>query len=71
MAAPIVAGEAALIHAAFPSLSNRKIADHIERHNVQMDGPNPNKRIDVGAALTSAPGDDSTSTVQVNAPVSQ
>jgi subtilisin family serine protease len=56
MAAPIVAGEAALLRAAFPNIENRKLIDHIERQTIRIQGPNPNKRIDIGAALTHSPG---------------
>jgi hypothetical protein len=65
MAAPIVAGEAALVRAAFPFLSNAKIAAHIEKQIVRMSGENPNKRIDVGKALTTAPEMELASTIQV------
>ena len=66
MAAPIVAGEAALIRATFPTLSNRKIIDHIERHTDRIQGPDPNERINVGAALTHAPEAEATNTVQMS-----
>ena len=67
MAAPIVAGEAALVRAAFPFLSNRKIVDHIEREASRLDGPNPQKRIDVGRTLTTTPELELDSTLQVSA----
>lgn len=67
MAAPIVAGEAALVRAAFPSLSNIQIIDHILKHSVKIQGPNPNARIDAGAALTTTPAAQLTNTVQLSA----
>ena len=53
MAAPIVAGEAALVRATFPSLSNKDIARHVQRMSVELDG-DVQFRIDVGIALTKA-----------------
>ena len=54
MAAPLVAAEAALIHARYPTLRNTKIVDHIEktadRINAEVD-----ERIDIGRALTTTP----------------
>lgn len=54
MAAPIVAGEAALVHARFAGLSGRKIVDHIARTSARITGA-VSARIDAGAALTSTP----------------
>ena len=51
MAAPIVAGEAALVRAAFPNLRQDKVIDRIERTAKRIDSP-VRARIDVGAALT-------------------
>jgi hypothetical protein len=62
MAAPLVAAEAALIHARFPSLRNTKIVDHIEKTSDRIDGP-VSERIDIGKALTTTPElDDATPT---------
>ena len=62
MAAPLVAAEAALIHAQFPSLRNTKIVDHIEKTGSRIDGP-VQERIDIGRALSTSPEDgDSTPT---------
>ncbi len=54
MAAPIVAGEAALIRAAFPFLSNKDIVRHLQRMSVKINGDVP-YRIDAGRALTTFP----------------
>jgi hypothetical protein len=54
MAAPLVAAEAALIHARFPTLQNTKIVDQIEKTAHRIDGP-VSKRIDIGQALTTTP----------------
>lgn len=54
MAAPIVAGEAALVRANFPSLSNKDLARHVERMAVRIDG-DVQFRIDAGIALTTSP----------------
>jgi hypothetical protein len=54
MAAPIVAGAAALVHANFPELRNRKIVDQIVHTADRIPGPIED-RIDVGAALTTPP----------------
>jgi subtilisin family serine protease len=54
MAAPIVAGEAALVRATFPYLSNKDIARHVQRMSVKLDGE-VQYRIDAGIALTSWP----------------
>ena len=54
MAAPLVAAEAALIHARFPNLRNTKIVDHIEKTSDRIDGP-VSARIDIGKALTTTP----------------
>src|SRR6185369_1534497 len=56
MAAPLVAAEAALIHAQFPTLRNTKIVDHIEKTGSRIDGP-VSERIDIGRALTVTPED--------------
>src|SRR6185369_4562553 len=62
MAAPIVAAEAALIHARFPTLRNTKIVDHIEKTSDRIDGP-IDERIDIGKALSTTPdSEDSTPT---------
>jgi subtilisin family serine protease len=55
MAAPIVAGEVALLRGAFPNLRNDKLIDHIKQHTAFIQGNSPNARIDAGAALTSRP----------------
>ena len=62
MAAPIAAGEAALVRAVFPALSGRKIVSHIEKTSQRIQGP-IQSRIDIGAAVTTQPEIDS-STVQ-------
>jgi hypothetical protein len=54
MAAPFVAGEAALLRAAFPNVRNDKIVQHIERNSVSINAT-PDVRIDIGAALTTQP----------------
>jgi subtilisin family serine protease len=54
MAAPLVAAEAALIHAQFPTLRNTKIVDHIEKTGSRIDGP-VSERIDIGRALSTTP----------------
>ena len=54
MAAPIVAGEAALLRANFPLLLNKDLARHIERMTVNIGG-DVQLRIDAGAALTTTP----------------
>ena len=61
MATPIVAGEAALVRANFPTLSNRDIARHIERMSTTIDG-DVDFRVDAGRALTTSPGDDTEET---------
>jgi len=62
MAAPLVAAEAALIHARFPTLRNTKIVDHIEKTGDRIDGP-VSERIDIGEALSTSPeSEDSTPT---------
>ena len=59
MAAPIVAGEVALVRAAFPYLLNKDIARHVERMSVEID-EDVQFRIDAGIALTSLPEVDAT-----------
>jgi subtilisin family serine protease len=54
MAAPLVAGEAALVRAAFPSLTNKYIARHVIRMSKEIAGDMP-FRIDAGIALTTLP----------------
>jgi subtilisin family serine protease len=54
MATPIVTGEAALVRANFPYLSNKDLARHITRMSVKIDGDVP-YRIDAGIALTTTP----------------
>lgn len=54
MAAPIVAGEAALVRATFPYLSNKDIVRHVQRMSVEIGG-DVKYRIDAGIALTSLP----------------
>jgi subtilisin family serine protease len=54
MAAPLVAAEAALVHAQFPTLGNQKIVDQIGRTAIRIDGP-VSARIDVANALTTPP----------------
>jgi hypothetical protein len=49
----MVAGEAALVHARFPSLLNKDIARQVERMSVNISGEVP-FRIDAGLALTSS-----------------
>ena len=61
MAAPLVAGEAALVRAAFPYLLNKDIARHVIRMSEKIDGDVP-FRIDAGIALTSLPEVSSTPT---------
>lgn len=60
MAAPLVAGEAALVRATFPYLSNKDLVRHLERMSVEIDG-DVKFRIDAGIALTSLPETDATS----------
>jgi subtilisin family serine protease len=54
MATPIVAGEAALVRAQYPSLSNKDLARHVTRMAVEIAGDVP-YRVDAGIALTSTP----------------
>ncbi len=54
MAAPIVAGEAALLRAAFPFLTNAKVTQHIKRTATEINGL-VRDRIDAGRALTTTP----------------
>ena len=54
MAAPLVAAQAALIHAQFPKIRNRDITDHIEETGRRLDGP-VDVRIDFLRALTTTP----------------
>jgi subtilisin family serine protease len=54
MAAPLVAAEAALIHAQFPKVRNTDIVDHIEKTGRRIDGP-VDVRIDFLKALTTNP----------------
>ena len=61
MAAPLVAGEAALLRAAFPTLTNKKTVDHIVRTAASIPGP-VQARIDAGAALTTQPQSDASPT---------
>ena len=56
MAAPMVAGEAALVHARFPSLLNKDIARQVIRMSANIAGDVP-FRIDAGFALTSSTSD--------------
>ncbi len=51
MAAPLVAAEAALIHAQFPRALNKDIVDHIAKTGRRIDGP-VDARIDFLKALT-------------------
>jgi subtilisin family serine protease len=52
MATPLVAGEAALVRARFPTLVNKDIARQVIRMSVNISGDVP-FRIDAGVALTS------------------
>lgn len=61
MASPIAAGEAALLRAAFPGLTNTKVISHIVRTSDRLQSP-IQARINVGAALTTQPGQDPEST---------
>src|SRR5262249_35382179 len=54
MAAPMVAGEAALVRARFPYLGNKDIARQVIRMSANISGDVP-FRIDAGFALTSTP----------------
>jgi hypothetical protein len=54
MATPLVAGEAALVHARFPSLVSKDIARQVIRMSANISGDVP-LRIDAGLALTSTP----------------
>ena len=54
MAAPLVAAQAALIHAQFPKARNRDIVDHIAETGRRIDGP-VDVRIDFLKALTTTP----------------
>jgi subtilisin family serine protease len=51
MAAPFVAGAAALVHARFPTLRNTKIVDQITKTAVRIDGP-VQARLDLRSTLT-------------------
>ena len=59
MAAPLVAGEAALARARFPWLLNKDLARHVQRMSVGLNG-DVQYRIDAGIALTSLPESGST-----------
>jgi len=59
MAAPIVAGEAALVRAQFPSLLNKDVTRQVIRMSAKIDGEVP-YRIDAGMALTNLPESDPT-----------
>lgn len=61
MAAPLVAGEAALIRAKFPYLLNKDIARHLIEKSVNTGG-DVRYRIDAGRALTTTPSGGSSST---------
>ena len=61
MAAPIAAGEAALIRSAFPGLRSDKVVRHIEHTATNIQG-NIEKRVDAGAAVTTSPEDAPTPT---------
>lgn len=54
MAAPLVAGEAALIRSAYPNLRQSKLIDHIARTSVRVQTP-IQKRVDAAAALSTEP----------------
>lgn len=54
MATPIVAAEVALVRARYPDLRNDKVARHIARNALRISGIDQ-ARIDVGAAVTTAP----------------
>jgi subtilisin family serine protease len=54
MAAPLAAGGAALLRAAFPVLRQAKIVDHLERTADEING-DVKARLDLGAALTRTP----------------
>jgi hypothetical protein len=54
MAAPIVAGQAALLRATFPNLRNDKLVQHIEQMSVAIPGE-VDVRVDAGTALTTTP----------------
>jgi hypothetical protein len=67
MAAPIAAGLSALVRAAFPTLRQTKVIDHIVRTSTRVDGP-IQARINAGAALLTSPEDDNpTPTLQFSA----
>jgi subtilisin family serine protease len=51
MAAPFVAGSAALVHARWPTLRNTKIVDQITKTAARIDGPVP-VRLDLRSTLT-------------------
>jgi hypothetical protein len=67
MASPLVAGEAALLRGTFPSLRNTKIVDQIQRTATRIEG-DVQARIDIGAALTTIPQVEATSTIQFGSP---
>jgi hypothetical protein len=50
----MVAGEAALIRAAFPHLFAHDIIEHIRHETVRPDQQDPRRRVDAGGALTTA-----------------
>lgn len=54
MAAPLAAGEVALVRSAYPGLRSTKVIDHIVATSVRVQTPIP-ARIDAGAAITLAP----------------
>ena len=54
MAAPLVAGEVALVRARFPNVGNKDLARHVERMAAEIDG-DVQFRIDAGKALTTRP----------------
>ena len=54
MAAPIVAGETALVHANFPYLLNKDIVRHVTRTGANIGG-DVQFRVDAGNALTTLP----------------
>jgi thermitase len=57
MATPLVSGEAALVRARFPSLSNKDLARHVREMGQRIDG-DVQFRIDAGKALTTSPDGD-------------
>ncbi|MGB8510542.1 MAG: S8 family serine peptidase, partial [Pyrinomonadaceae bacterium] len=55
MASPLVAGEAALMRAAFPDMSPLQVAEQIRETSVRLRNEDVDRRVDMAQALLSAP----------------